>query len=252
MTEPAPLDDDLRALFAEEREAYTLEEARKSRLCRRVEARVALAAMGGMGGSAAPSPDGGANTGAPTQAASWLGKGLFALLAAFGLGLLAGEGHRLLDSPKPLEQSPLVRTESSATAVPDGASSGATKTIEASVEPVAFPSVTASAAPAVPEPAASGAQAKRPASTLAEEQALVDRARAALSRGRAADAKAATDEHARRFPRGSLSEEREVLAIQALLGEGNREGAKARADRFRKAYPRSVFMPSVERLVGAP
>ena len=252
MTEPAPLDDDLRALFAEEREAYTMDEARKSRLYRRVEARVALA---GIGGSAAPPSapsDGAGAAGAPTQAASWLGKGLFALLAAFGLGLLAGEGHRLLDSPKPLEQSPLVRTESSATAVPDGASSGATKTIEASVEPAALPSVTASVAPSVPEPAASGAQAKRPASTLAEEQALVDRARAALSRGRAADAKAATDEHVRRFPHGSLSEEREVLAIQALLGEGNRDGAKARADRFRKAYPRSVFLPSVERLVGAP
>ena len=49
-----------------------------------------------------------------------------------------------------------------------------------------------------------------------------------------------------------IRDRREVLAIQALLGEGNRDGAKARADRFRKAYPRSVFLPSVERLVGAP
>jgi hypothetical protein len=48
-------------------------------------------------------------------------------------------------------------------------------------------------------------------------------------------------EHARRFPRGVLVQEREVLAIQALRRLGRDAEADRRADAFAKAFPGSPF-----------
>jgi hypothetical protein len=49
-----------------------------------------------------------------------------------------------------------------------------------------------------------------------------------------------TAEHARRFPRGVLAPEREVLAIEALRALGLTEQADARLRDFRAAYPDSL------------
>ncbi|MBK7155436.1 MAG: hypothetical protein IPH72_27265 [Sandaracinaceae bacterium] len=67
---------------------------------------------------------------------------------------------------------------------------------------------------------------------LADENALVPRAQAALARGRTSEALAATSEHQRRFA-GEFAEEREALAIQALACSGNLPAAMARAERLR-------------------
>ena len=79
------------------------------------------------------------------------------------------------------------------------------------------------------------------------EQELIDTARGALVRGRAGDALAATDAHAKRFPHGALAEEREALAIQALVLQGNVDAARTRADAFRAKYPESIFLIAVDR-----
>jgi hypothetical protein len=50
---------------------------------------------------------------------------------------------------------------------------------------------------------------------LAEENALIERAQAALSRGDAAQAKAALHEHATRFPKGQLVTQRKLLEAYA-------------------------------------
>lgn len=86
---------------------------------------------------------------------------------------------------------------------------------------------------------------------LADENALVSRAQAALARGRTSEALAATSEHQRRFPRGEFVEEREALAIQALARSGNLPAATARAERFRARYPRSMLLRSVNAAVGS-
>ena len=80
---------------------------------------------------------------------------------------------------------------------------------------------------------------------LAAERAALDVARTALGRGDGANALAACDEHARRYPRGALAEEREAIAVQALVLEHRGADARVRAERFRKTHPRSILLPAV-------
>jgi len=60
-----------------------------------------------------------------------------------------------------------------------------------------------------------------------------------------------TQEHARKYPRGLLSQEREVIAIEALVKLGRRPEAEARAARFEKSYPGSTHARRIEALLGA-
>jgi hypothetical protein len=85
---------------------------------------------------------------------------------------------------------------------------------------------------------------------LSKERAILDIAKVALGRGDAASALARIEEHARAFPRGALSEEREALAIQALASSGRLSEAKTRAARFGKSFPRSVLLPAIQASVG--
>ena len=54
-----------------------------------------------------------------------------------------------------------------------------------------------------------------------------------------------TREQARRFPRGVLAQEREVIAIEALRRLGQKDEASSRADRFRETYPGSAHQRTV-------
>jgi len=54
------------------------------------------------------------------------------------------------------------------------------------------------------------------------------------------------NEHARRYPRGMLSQEREAIAIEALLALGRTAQAKARASRFAQNYPGSPHWSRIE------
>jgi outer membrane protein assembly factor BamD (BamD/ComL family) len=114
--------------------------------------------------------------------------------------------------------------------------------------PVATARGTSSgAAPVAPEASATSTQDAKDAE-LAAERALVDRARSALGRGDTTASLDAVAAHEARFPRGRLTEERELVAIQALVRRGETGAAKARADRFRRAHPKSVFVPAIDRL----
>ena len=83
------------------------------------------------------------------------------------------------------------------------------------------------------------------AADLAAERTMLDVARTALGRGNGANTLVACDDHARRFPRGALAEEREAIAVQALVLEHRGDEARARAERFRKTHPRSILLPAV-------
>jgi len=104
--------------------------------------------------------------------------------------------------------------------------------------------------PAISAPGAS-AKLDRDA-LLAMERVHIDTARSALASGNSAAALAALNRHAREFPRGRLSEEREALTIHALLASGSRDAAAARADAFRRTYPRSLFLPPIDRALYRP
>jgi outer membrane protein assembly factor BamD (BamD/ComL family) len=81
---------------------------------------------------------------------------------------------------------------------------------------------------------------------LAAETALLERARAALSRGWTDSALEALDQHRTRFPKGELAEEREALSVLALDRAGRTEEAQRRAEEFSKAFPSSLWRDQVE------
>jgi TolA-binding protein len=83
--------------------------------------------------------------------------------------------------------------------------------------------------------------------TPPSEADLLEQARAALKAGDSARALQRASEHAKRYPRGVLVQEREVLAIQALRRLGRDAEADRRADAFARAYPGSAFQRKLQR-----
>lgn len=82
----------------------------------------------------------------------------------------------------------------------------------------------------------------------AAEMALLHSAQDAL-RTSPSSALAKTAEHARRFPRSALAQEREVIAVEALVKLGRKDEARARVSRFEKTYPGSTHARRLEALV---
>jgi hypothetical protein len=130
--------------------------------------------------------------------------------------------------------------------------------LPAPVLPAEPPSSSASAAPDPPAPppavrppssAAEAPSAPVPASgdTLAEEVALLEKARAALA-GSPAQALALADAHASRFPAGKLATEREMVAIDALVRQGRAGEARARAAPLRG----SLYEERLRKLLDGP
>jgi hypothetical protein len=109
------------------------------------------------------------------------------------------------------------------------------------------------ATPAAPEPAAIetsvSAHRRRAGGELdwlAVQLELLQRAQAAYTRRDFASALALLAEHARRFPRGHLAEEREALRVRSLLAAGRPEEARRAAVQFGRRFPRSVLLPSLQ------
>jgi TolA-binding protein len=100
---------------------------------------------------------------------------------------------------------------------------------------------------AAPERRADPAPTPTPTSITAELNAI-DAARSAVAAGDGARALELLDDHARRFPRGRLQLEAEVLRIEALARSGKAAVAKQRAKAFVERHPNSVFTPRVKRL----
>ena len=84
---------------------------------------------------------------------------------------------------------------------------------------------------------------------LKAESALLTDARAQLRSGNPAGAQASLDRLQSQFPKGMLTQEREVLSIEVLYARGNVEGAKRRAKAFVKAYPKSPHSAKLSRFL---
>lgn len=50
-----------------------------------------------------------------------------------------------------------------------------------------------------------------------------------------------TDEHARLYPQGKMTQERELLAVSALVALGRRTAALSRAASFERQFPTSPY-----------
>lgn len=211
----------------------------------------------GLGPSAAPTgvaPTGVAPTGlapmpAATRWAAWFSAGGAVVAGAVTWWAL---GSRSLPEPALEASPPLVSSQPAERVLPPQPP-----------EPVVGAEVTSEPAPAAasePAPAAERASepaarpsapkraAPRPRAHTAErhsEAELLERAQAALAT-RPKDALALTREHQRRFPRGLLVQEREVIAIEALSRLGQRRAADAKAAEFEERYRGSVHQPRLD------
>lgn len=116
-----------------------------------------------------------------------------------------------------------------------------------------------SAAPKMRAPAASGSTAdsntkaaeSAGASTAAAELVLIRRAQDALSSD-PARALAIANEHAQAFPRGELTQEREVVAVEALSKLGRKDDALRRANALLRRFPRTPYVAHLEKALGEP
>jgi hypothetical protein len=75
---------------------------------------------------------------------------------------------------------------------------------------------------------------------LREESEALVKARAALQSGQGGEALSLVDDARRRFPKGVLGQERDVVSIEAMAISGQRSQALALAKAFVAAHPRSA------------
>jgi hypothetical protein len=115
--------------------------------------------------------------------------------------------------------------------------------------PALEPAVEPPPAPVVPNdaPAKRHQEAERTAA-LSAESSLLTEARARLRAGDVAGAADTLARAQRRFPRGVLSQEREVLSIEILNARGNAAAARSRALAFVQAHPSSPHSEKLRRL----
>lgn len=97
--------------------------------------------------------------------------------------------------------------------------------------------------PVVASPRARKRRAAR--DDLGAERRLLAKAKASLRAGDAALALRRLKRHRRRFPRGTLTEERSALEVVALGRDGQDASARRAATAFGKRYPKSIYQPVV-------
>ncbi len=236
-----PLPSEIEALIAAEKNEHPEDAALKAAVLSGVELAVALG-----GPSATPSP----GTAAPNIGTASARKLVGVGLAMFALGGVAGaiivsEINRSAPAV-PIMSAPLVPTATSSMVAASSQFAPASQTAVGTAErsPAAVRSASSLPAPSAPQAVGDSR------GDLSKEREVLDAARAALGRGRPADAIATAEQHATRWPRGYLGEEREVILIQALAASGKRDEAKRRAERFHTAFPKSMLGAAVDVAVG--
>jgi hypothetical protein len=259
MNDETPLPPDVRALVAVERVEVPLAAEQVDRIHAAVRRRIAA----GGGGGSVPQSDAAART----MSGGLRGVERGALLvtgAVIGALLHASWSHR---APPPATTRVQATQAAHVVVRPEPVTSPVSPAPIAVVAPapavpVAEPSVQPDPSMEPSAPVHPRVAAAAPPAVVADndvlrdrvlgaERVLVDSANSALARGQPADALEAALEHARRFPRGQLSEEREAVRIRALAALGRGPEAWARAEVFRSRFPHSMLLGAVERAVAA-
>ena len=107
---------------------------------------------------------------------------------------------------------------------------------------------SAARSPAPPSPAGQAPSPVTADASAPSELALLRDARFAL-RQSPARALELAEQHARSYPQGKLTQERELLAISALVALGRRTAALSRGARFEQAFPSSAYREQVAELL---
>lgn len=174
---------------------------------------------------------------ATTAATSSTGSILLKVVGTMALaGAIAGTTYVVRSTPK----TPPVAQSATATSALIVAVAATLPTAQLSAHPEQSSAADTSLEPSIPRPRA--AVAPRNA---VSEASLLDSARSLLSRD-PQRALLLTREHATRFPRGSLIQEREVIAIEALRRLGKEEAARKRGAEFGQSFPDSAHQPKID------
>lgn len=168
--------------------------------------------------------------------ASWALSTKIAVVTAGSLAL--GGGYLALRSAEPASSSPAPR----AIVAPVTHALPALRAPQEAVTPTPAPETVVEEAP-------SHKLEPRGLDRLKAESALLTDARAQLRSGNPAAAQALLERLQQQFPKGTLTQEREVLSIEVLNARGNVEGAKRRAKAFVKAYPKSPHSAKLSRFL---
>jgi hypothetical protein len=150
-------------------------------------------------------------------------------VAPLGIGIAIGaSGQALLAGAPARSQAalPVLPTTPSAVAAP----------APVAEPPLERPEVTVAVA---------ASSARPPRSTLVEERLLLDQGRRQLASDEPARALVFLEQHAQRFARGELSEEREAMRINVLVQLGRKDEAKASGEAFAARFPNSIMGASV-------
>lgn len=219
-------------------------------------------ALGGGGAEAMGTAGAGGATGAGVSAVTTVSKlvGTLAISALVGASAVTLIGPVLSRAPRPAASAATEASGVASRPLGDGPRPATPlaplATSLSDLADVPTPRAAASSASSNPR----GAESVRaPIAPFPEAPVQVDETEAAML-ARAQDALAASpsvalrlcDEHAARFPRGMLGQEREVIAIEALVRMGRIPEARVRAATFRKLFPRSAHLARIDRLVPAP
>jgi len=250
MAELDPVPDSLRTLLEEEKAGGDPSRDARERVLLRLTG--TFAGAGAVGASPNAGPHATSASGDTIQAAARLAPAARAVRAAviFMTGAATGVGGYHLVVERAHQRSPVSAPAPTPAARPE---------VPLAPEP---------AAPIAPEPAPAASSAPtrlrlpsapetthgapdRPDDPLAAERSLVEMARAALSRGQAERALTTLRRHARQFPNGELTEEREGLLVQALVGAQKYDQAREKAEQFKHRYPRSLFTPVIDQAIGS-
>lgn len=235
-----PLSEDLRSFLDAEREIDVPAGETRERLFARLSP-LFLPPPGGVpsGGGPTDATGAGATGAAGTAVKAGLGAKLIVPAICTVLGAAGGAathayvtGSRT-EAPAPRSAVPRVTTAPAPAATSEA--------------PAAGPD-----APALPV----GSVAARPTldtsgGSLRAERLLLERATAALMRGDYASATATLEKHARQYPRGALSEEREVLLVKVLRAQGNERAADQQASEFKRKFPSSLQQGAVDKTGGS-
>lgn len=204
----------------------------KDRAWRGIAAQIAVVAAVGTAASGSAAA---ASKGTAGALASWAISTKVAVAVAAS-GLAMGGGYLMLNEP-------------AAPAAVAGAP--AVRSAPAPAEPTPPPAQKAQEPPAAAVEVEQAPHRREPPrqDLLRAESSLLTDARAQLRAGNVAAAQASLERLQTQFPRGVLSQEREVLAIELLHARGNIEGASRRARAFMKAHPSSPHSAKLSRFV---
>ena len=180
----------------------------------------------------------------PAPAPVWRGYALnrIALVASLSVVVAATGTVLALRAPAvPASKAALAPQAVPALTLPPAAAA----LVEAAPEPATEAPPIAPVPSAAPK-AATPARAANDSTSFSAEVDLLARAQAAYTSHDYSRALSLVAEHARRFPNGHLSEEREALRVRSLLGSGRPDEAHRVSAGFAQRFPRSVLLPRVE------